>query len=200
MNHDWLSLKDAAALLGVHPGTVRKWSNEGKLPVHLTSGGHRRYLASEVDLWRRSQVEPEAAESGPLLQHVILSVRLLMREQQMEKEGWFAHMDDGAREYFRASGRTLAHAMITYLTVEGEDAVEQARGLGTEYALRCQKQGLKLVEAAQAFLFFRRLVFDAVGEAYRSARITSPDAWGTLLHKYSHFADQVLVAILENYH
>ncbi len=36
MGEKWLSLKDAADLLGVHPSTVRLWSNKGLLPVHLT--------------------------------------------------------------------------------------------------------------------------------------------------------------------
>ncbi len=40
---EWLSLSDAARLLGVHPSTVRLWSDKGVLPTHRTSGGHRRY-------------------------------------------------------------------------------------------------------------------------------------------------------------
>ena len=43
MNDEWLSLSDAAKLLGVHPSTVRLWSDKGVLPTHRTSGGHRRY-------------------------------------------------------------------------------------------------------------------------------------------------------------
>ncbi len=49
MNMDeWLSLSDAAKLLGVHPSTVRLWSDKGVLPTHRTSGGHRRYRRNEV--------------------------------------------------------------------------------------------------------------------------------------------------------
>ncbi|MCK4977066.1 MAG: helix-turn-helix domain-containing protein, partial [Anaerolineales bacterium] len=49
MSNEWLSLSDAAEILGVHPSTVRKWSDEGVLPVRRTKGGHRRYLRSEVE-------------------------------------------------------------------------------------------------------------------------------------------------------
>lgn len=31
---EWLSLSDAAEVLGVHPSTVRLWSDKGVLPVH----------------------------------------------------------------------------------------------------------------------------------------------------------------------
>ena len=43
MTDEWLSLSDAAKLLGVHPSTVRLWSDKGALPVHKTQRGHRRY-------------------------------------------------------------------------------------------------------------------------------------------------------------
>ena len=42
---NWLSLREAAQLLGVHPGTVRNWADKGLLPVYRTRGGpglHRK--------------------------------------------------------------------------------------------------------------------------------------------------------------
>ena len=33
MTDEWLSLKGAAELLGVHPSTVRLWSDKGVLPT-----------------------------------------------------------------------------------------------------------------------------------------------------------------------
>ncbi|MDD2695289.1 MAG: helix-turn-helix domain-containing protein, partial [Anaerolineales bacterium] len=55
MSSEWLRLSEAAAILGVHPGTVRSWSDKGVLPVHRTRGGHRRYRRAEVELWVQSQ-------------------------------------------------------------------------------------------------------------------------------------------------
>ena len=48
MSMEWMSLGDVAKLLGVHPGTVRKWSDQGMVPTHRTQGGHRRYMRSEL--------------------------------------------------------------------------------------------------------------------------------------------------------
>jgi excisionase family DNA binding protein len=62
MQDEWLSLSDAAQFLGVHPSTVRSWSNQGALPVHRTQGGHRRYLRSEMELWLQSKRAEEPSE------------------------------------------------------------------------------------------------------------------------------------------
>lgn len=43
-----LTTREAADILGVGPTTVKRWSDEGKLPALKTAGGHRRYR--EVDV------------------------------------------------------------------------------------------------------------------------------------------------------
>ena len=71
---EWITLHEAAQLLGVHPATVRHWSDEGRLPVYRTSGGHRRYKRDEVELWARSArpagkrmfAKPEPAPAAPV--------------------------------------------------------------------------------------------------------------------------------------
>ena len=40
----WLSLKAASKKLNVHPTTLRRWADNGDIPVMLTPGGHRRHL------------------------------------------------------------------------------------------------------------------------------------------------------------
>lgn len=195
----WLSLSDAAALLGVHTSTVRKWSNEGKLPVHLTSGGHRRYLLSEIELWQKSRLNAEIVDASHLLQEIIRSVRLQLQELSLEKEPWFLRMDTSTRAYFRESGRNLARALVAYLAVEGDELVAQAGALGFEYAVHCRRLGLTIKDAVRVFLFFRQQVLEALGNAYQSACITSPVAWNALLQRFSRFSDQVLLAILDHY-
>lgn len=38
----------AAHLLGVHSDTLRRWTDEGKIPAIRTAGGHRRYRLADV--------------------------------------------------------------------------------------------------------------------------------------------------------
>src|ERR1700749_4602561 len=54
---DWLTLGQAAKYLGVAQSTIRKWSDQGRVPAFYTPGGHRRY--------RRRDLELVLARSGP---------------------------------------------------------------------------------------------------------------------------------------
>ena len=54
---DWLTLGQAAKYLGVAQSTIRKWSDQGRVPAFYTPGGHRRY--------RRGDLEMFLERSGP---------------------------------------------------------------------------------------------------------------------------------------
>jgi excisionase family DNA binding protein len=48
---DWLTLGQAAKYLGVAQSTIRKWSDQGRLPAFYTPGGHRRYRRRDLDVF-----------------------------------------------------------------------------------------------------------------------------------------------------
>ena len=52
---EWLTTPHAARLLGVHPQTLKKWSDMGMLTYHQTSPrGRRRFRRAELDRFIRS--------------------------------------------------------------------------------------------------------------------------------------------------
>lgn len=44
-----LNIKEAATYLNVHPDTLRRWDEKGKLNSLTTEGGHRRYTQEQLD-------------------------------------------------------------------------------------------------------------------------------------------------------
>jgi excisionase family DNA binding protein len=48
---DWLTLGQAAKYLGVAQSTIRKWSDQGRVPAFYTPGGHRRYRRGDLDVF-----------------------------------------------------------------------------------------------------------------------------------------------------
>jgi len=55
-----VSPTEAARRLGITPGTLAIWADEGKVPCIKTEGGHRRYLISAIDaLLKKLSCKPE---------------------------------------------------------------------------------------------------------------------------------------------
>jgi excisionase family DNA binding protein len=85
---EWLTLGQAARFLGVAQSTIRKWSDQGKIPAFYTPGRHRRF--------RRGDLESFLARSGPGRRQAGPSVLLVddddgMRQLvriELEREGY----------------------------------------------------------------------------------------------------------------
>jgi len=196
---DWLSLGNVAKMLGVHPSTVRSWSDQGVLPVHRTQGGHRRYRVSEVELWMQSQRTDGPNEANLLVQNALRNTRFQVSEGHLQEQGWYRKLDDDARHQYRLSGRALLQGLISYLTSDGDKAISEAQSLGYEYAARGRRYGLNSVEATHAFIFFRNMLFETMLKMYESAAVRSPHAWSDMFRKINAFTDQIQIKILETY-
>jgi len=196
---NWLTLSQAAELLGVHPSTVRLWSDKGQLPVHRTQGKHRRYRRSEVELWAKTARQPRGLEPESVVQHALRRMRFQIGEGNLETEPWYQKLDDEARRQYRMSGRVLVQGLANYLASEGEDAIAEARSIGYEYASRGRRYNLDSIDAARAFLFFRNALLESMVAVYQETKIPSGAAWGEMLHRVHAFTDQILLSLLETY-
>jgi excisionase family DNA binding protein len=199
MKDCWLSLSDAANLLGVHPSTVRNWSDQGVLPVHRTQGGHRRYRRNELELWVQSQRANGSNEASLVVQNALRSTRFQISEGALQAEKWYRRLDEEAREQYRVSGRALLQGLINYLNSDGEKAFAEAEALGYEYAARGRRYGLSSVDATSALLFFRHVLIESMLNVYEAAAVRSPHAWSDMMRKVSEFTDCILLTMLETY-
>jgi excisionase family DNA binding protein len=51
----FITTREACARLGVHPNTLRRWADDGKIPHYRTEAGQRRY---DVDAYLRAAQKP----------------------------------------------------------------------------------------------------------------------------------------------
>ncbi len=199
-SNDWVSLSGAAAMLGVHPSTVRLWSNKGQIPVHLTTGGHRRYLRHEIELWAKTASEKHVMEPVSAMQSAMGKLRMQIADGRLEAESWYQKLDEPSRMQFRPSGVLLVNGLMNYLSSDDADAVNQANAIGYDYASRARRSGLNNVEAVRAFLFFRNTLLESLVNAYENAHVPPGLAWGRMLHQIHSFTDQILIVLLQTYH
>ena len=200
MTDEWLSLSDTAKLLGVHPSTVRLWSNKGVLPVHKTQGGHRRYKRSEILLWAESSSRSgeEAPAPEGMMQEVVKNVRMRISEGRLQAESWYQKLDEDARAQYRLSARSLFQGLMTYVATNGKEAATEAYAIGYEYASRARRYQLSYVDAARAFMFFRDTLVESVIKVYGEANVPAKRAT-EMYTKIHTFTDEILISLLETY-
>ena len=198
MTDEWLSLSDAAEVLGVHPSTVRLWSDKGILPVHKTQGGHRRYKRSEISLWAGSSQKSRAIEPENMMQEVIRNVRMQISEGSLQAETWYQKLDEDARAQYRLSARSLFHGLMNYVSANDEEAASESYAIGYEYASRARRYNLSYVDAAKAFLFFRDTLIESIIKVYSDAKV--PASQATQMYSKIHaFTDGILISLLQTY-
>jgi excisionase family DNA binding protein len=197
--NEWLSLSEVANILGVHPSTVRSWSDQGYLPVHRTQGGHRRYKLSDVDMWMQFHQDGRVDEGRLVVQNALKNTRFQIGEGVLETEQWYQKLDEEARAQYRYSGRNLLQGLLGILSADGPVEDSEARSLGYEYASRGWRFGLTAAEATRAFLFFRNMLLESLLVVSASAAVHSPTAWKDMFRKITEFTDQIQITLLETY-
>ncbi|NPA92854.1 MAG: helix-turn-helix domain-containing protein [Chloroflexi bacterium] len=199
---EWLTLSEVAQMLGVHPSTVRIWANEGKIPVHRTRGGHRRFRRSELELWMLAQnYSNEVSIPKDFIQTALQQVRMRVDEGALAREPWYQKLDEEAREQYRRSGRALLQGLWAYLINSSDraKAEAEAQALGYEYATRARQAGLTKVEALQAFLFFCNATIEAFLDVIDRSQVQSSQLWIAVLRKVKDFSSQVARSLMETF-
>lgn len=196
---EWMSLSEVAKILGVHPSTVRNWADQGQIPVHRTKGGHRRFKLSEIELWQQTQRTNGANEAQLVIQNALKRTRFHITEGHLQAEAWYQKLDENARSQYRLSGRNMMQGLLAYLSCDGSEAEAEARSLGYEYATRGRRHGLSVLDATQAFLFFRNTLLDAMLSVYEAASVSSSQAWSDMFRRINKYTDGILITLLETY-
>ena len=199
-SNSWLNLNEAAQRLGVHPTTLRRWADEGMLPVLLTAGGHRRFAAKDLDHFiqthSRNQTTPNPNERWA--EHALLQTRKEIVAHPDAR--WVTAFSAEEREHKRELGRQMMGVLLQYISRDdsAEDLLLEARKLGWAYADNTLRHHMSLTEALQAVFFFRDRLLESVVSlpAHASA---PPEANVRLMRRMNEVLNTVQLAIAEAY-
>lgn len=196
-----LTLKQASERLSVHPTTLRRWADQGSIPVVITPGGHRRFPRSAVERMREQRIGPaERKDTGEALAERALShTRAEIAEHRDER--WLAELNEREREEKRLLGQRVMGLMMQFISMEdddGDDLLEEARSLGRVYAESAMQTGMSLSEALQATMFFRDNIVESAIMLPETARARTT-ANRRLLRRINTFLNAIQLAITEAY-
>jgi excisionase family DNA binding protein len=198
----WLSLSEASALLGVHPNTLRRWSDAGQVPCFRTPGGHRRFKVHELRAWmgdRETTVVTSQAEA--VVQNVVGFTRYEMAERRVSGEPWYtAFAQEDERQQMRETGRRLFALAIQYMarTSNHKPVLQEGRRIGQFYGQQCARHVMSLVDTMHGFFFFRESLLRAMRPGLATGG--QYDAEDARMHRQLRlFLDEVMYACLASY-
>ena len=184
-----LTIGQAAELLGVHPLTIRNWSEKGTIRCLRTPGGHRRYrlrdlqrvlaapqddpaTAAAIAELARSAVRAALAAASPSAAGSPASGSALLHGLRTELSG-------NQRRSMTHLGRELLGLLIRYAVERSEadadgaatradapreDALRRAGQLGGSYGRAARRLGLASADVVATFNFFQETVVQALVE------------------------------------
>ncbi len=201
---EWLSLKEASEVIGVHPSTLRRWADAGTIPCTRTPGGHRRFRRAALSQYLARKGQPLAEHpggEGPASPgHTAISPGGEM-EAVMPPE-WHAPFAEAAVVgRMRELGQRLLGLLLQYLTRPGEDErfLKQGREVGYDYGHESYSANIGLLDAVEAFLYFRTNFAQTALELPGVAAPTDGHERVQLHQRIDRFMDGVLLGFIAAY-
>lgn len=198
---DWLSIRQASRLLGVHIGTVRDWADQGLLPSYRTPGGHRRFSKTDLEKFLAQQRKSPKNKITPTEQ----ALARMRQEMQSHPHGvWLKdtamHPDEQERARQREIGQRLLACVVDF--VEEPNArdclLDEGRRTAREYGRILMESGISAGSAARATIHFRQLILKTVLDVHLGSR-TGDEEDARLFQRVSAFLYEILFAIVEAY-
>jgi excisionase family DNA binding protein len=162
---EWLGLGEASRLLGVSPGTLRRWSDAGRVDAFTTPGGHRRYRRTSLE----RMLPADRPARGVAVRSIVTPSRLgrVYRTEARTASRqlpWLATMDEERRHWFRDQGRRLVEELLAHLDAPDAEAsrhhLAEATAIASSYGRTASAMGAGLSDALEAFLRFRHPFLD----------------------------------------
>ena len=199
---EWISLSEAADLLGIHPATVRLWADRNELPSRRTNGGHRRFRRADIEARLRQDNEPRSNPAAQLLiQSVLGRVRFAFTDGTLNTLPWYEHFDEQAREAYRLLGRRVLELLLRAVTdgTHKDELRRDAIQLGIEYGTITHSSHVPVADAVRAFLYFRTLIDESVLQLaeVRGTRDHQDIPWLESLNQIQTITNEILPALIE---
>src|ERR1700710_3153452 len=130
---DWRSLGEGAKFLGVPQSTIRKWSDQGRVPAFYTPGGHRRYRRRDLENFL-DRSGPGGKTNGPLVLVVDDDARLreFMRVN-LEMEGYSVREASSAEEALDAIEDQAPAWVLLDVVMPGVDGWQMLQRMQERY-------------------------------------------------------------------
>ena len=196
-----LTVGEASAMLLVSASTLRRWTEQGLVPVRTTLGGHRRYSRQVIEELAQTLGMAKAV-GAPEQPSTALSADWGVSHEKMKTEGWYSSLGlPESAAYMRTLGQRLLGLLIQHIgrTNGDQRLLDEAREVGVLYGRQCSRYGASLQQTMEAFLFFRKSFAQTALQVPRIVRSSDALEIVRLAHLIDKFMDMVLSGMAEGY-
>lgn len=200
---EWLGTREACALLGVSPATLRRWSDVHDLVAFTTPGGHRRFARSTL----LSTLPPSPRERPTLRrldetgEHMALICRRSLPEA-CEGMAWTEGLSASERDLLRRRGRAIATSLVAGLGAGNArrrgTAVAEAAVAAAECGRIAAAHEIGVRAGVEMFLRFRRVFLAELVDLVRRRRMGTTEVTELVVAATEAF-DELLLAMLSGY-
>ncbi len=197
---NWLTLKEASDVLGVHYTTLRAWADKGDIPVFRTPGGHRRFSAEDLRRFLDQRVEQSSyTDATAIIDAAVDRVREELQRFPLQEGHWSGAPDEMTRTAQRERGRELFALAIAFVMKpnQHERLLSEGRQLGFTYGREAASSSMNLAETGRAVQFFRNQLALALQHNARTDGLDADDV--RIQQALNRFLDEVLYAVLDGY-
>ena len=199
----WLSLGEASRLLGITPGTLRRWADHGDVAAFVTPGGHRRFPRSAIE-----SLVPRPRSRRPVLTGLTASAsrvtRAYLRTRQPGRpanDPGIGDLTDVERADLKDRGRRLLVLLLDHLNEEPRRSslkLAEAEEQAAQYGRRAAALGVSLSATLEAFVRFREAFTAELAAIARRRRLDVREATALFVEGEGS-VDRLLVALTSGY-
>ena len=199
---DWLSIRQASRLLGVHINTIRDWADGGVLPSYRTPGGHRRFSRADLEKFLVQQRKSSKTQIDATQQTL---TRMRQELASHPHSDWLrgnapTRPSEQERNRQREFWQRLLACVVDFVEEPNarDQLLDEGRHIAREYGRVLIESGISAGNAARATIRFRQLILKTVLDVNLGSR-TGDEEDARLFQRVSSFLDEILLAIIEAY-
>jgi excisionase family DNA binding protein len=198
----WLSLGEASRLLGITPGTLRRWADHGDVAAFVTPGGHRRFPRTAIESLIQQPRSRRQLLSG-LGTSASRVARAYLRTQHTgdRASASIPVLSETERAELGERGRRLLLLLLDHLNEDAPTAsgrLTEAEQQATAYGRRAADLGVSLSLTLEAFVRFHGAFIGELAATARRRRLDTRQAT-VLLVEGERAVDRLLMALTDGH-
>lgn len=192
----WLPLGEAASELGVDEATLRHWADTGQIRTFRTPGGHRRFLERDLRALMQHEV-PRVGDLRDLVERRVSKLLTRAPARPLHDRPWFSSLNEDLRTRAREHGRNLVSSVARFVAepLSRKAIRRELRARACAYGVELRQEGVGLVQAAEAFGFFRHLLLEMITRPRGRGGMLDERQVGALV-EVSDLLDEVFLEVM----